>query len=182
MSAPTRVRVNGVMADGPLVRSPVTGREAAVIGWFFSERFTPIRGRRPDNTLLDQDDYSLRTAGRFAPAWLRVDVGGRLVRIDARACVVGIASSQWDGEILNQLPEALAHVRVDLTDKNLRYGERWLAPGDTVILDAEVQPVSPEPTPSPYRDDERDRPPPAEYEAVGSARVDDTIGTDLRVG
>lgn len=180
---PTRVRVRGAIADGELAESPVTGRRAAVIVWFFSYRFTSYGGvHQRSSTVLDRDDHRLQTWGRYVGPWIRVDVGGRLVRIDTTSVGVAVASSDYDGQILNALPDALAKVRVDLTDPNLRYGERWLAPGDTVILDAEVRPVAPAPLAAPYRGDLRERAPQADFEAVGRALVEDTIGTDLRIG
>lgn len=181
ITQPTRVRVHGTIAEGALADSPVTDRRAAVIVWFFSRRFTVPASGRAGGSAVDHEDYRLLTRGKVAPPWIRVRVGDRLVRVDTSRLGVWVASSQLDGILIDAIPDALRHPNLSASDPNLRYGERWLAPGDTVFLDAEVQPVTCAAA-SPYRDGSHDRAPDADFETLGRALLQDTIGTDLRIG
>lgn len=174
--SPTRARLRGVLAEGPSVESPVTGRRAPLIGWFLAKRYA----HRPRRGLGERDGYAYLVGGLLAAPWAVVSVDGRLVRVATAALRVHIASSEWDGQLLHELPAFLVHTRANVHDPNLRYGERWLAPGDTVTLAATVTPVAEEAS-SPYRHGERASVPRAAFEARGKATIADTIGADLRV-
>ena len=184
----THVRVHGVVAPGPEVASPVGDRRVPVLGWFFSERFTATsQGAAPVHLQAlgalsehpERDAYRSPIArGLFVPEHVMVDVDGRIVRVVGAGLTAQLASGTWEGEILNVLPPRLAHVLVNVDDPNLRYGERWLDVGDTVILRAEVAPVRDEGR-APYRGGEG--PPRADFETVGPATLIDTIGRQLRV-
>lgn len=180
IARPTRVRVRGTIAEGSAIESPVTGRRAAVLAWFFSRRYTQYGSSQQGAGAVDRDAHRLLHAGLLAPEWVLVEVDGQRVRAASAALEARIASSEWDGEILEELPDFARHVRVRVSDPNLRYGERWLAAGDTVILTATVSPVV-EAVGTPYRESQRERPPRADFEAVGPVSLEDTIGSDLRV-
>lgn len=170
-----------MIAPGPEVDSPVTERRAPVIAWYFSRRYTHFARRGATGGAgADRDAYGAPIArGLFVAEWVMVEVEGGIVRIDPAGLEMRLASSEWDGRILNALPRALAHVRVDPDDPNLRYGERWLDVGDTVILRAQVAPVTEGSTP--YRGGPGGRAPRADWETRGPASLVDTIGTQLRV-
>jgi hypothetical protein len=180
---PTPVRVRGCIAPGPEVESPVTRRRAAVIGWFFSQRYTlrgaGTGGRAAHGRELDRDAYSLGLAGCFVPAGVVVEADGRRVRVETARLRCRIASSDWEGIIPDDpLPPPFDQFAIDTSNANLRYGERWLAAGDSVILRATVIPARGDS--GPYRGTS-DAVPPADLEATGAARIDDTIGRDLDV-